>query len=169
MWAVHEVFSHVYEKYNLKDAIHWKQLQLWATGDWQLLHNNVPAHASCAEFFGETSNHPGDSAPIQPGFGALRLLAFPNAKITLEREEISDCRWDSGKYDNAAYGDSNKGFCRVFWAVKVSWENCVRSQVTYFEGDWGVIVLYTMFLVSCSINVSIFHIAWMDTFRTGLV
>ena len=26
---------------------------------------------------------------------------------------------------------------------------CVRSQGAYFEGDWGVVVLCTMFLVSC--------------------
>ena len=44
----------------------------------------------CAEFFVETSNHPGDSAPLQPRFGALQLLASPKTKITFEREEISD-------------------------------------------------------------------------------
>ena len=27
--------------------------------------------------------------------------------------------------------------------------NCVRSQGARFEGDWGVIVLWTIFLVSC--------------------
>ena len=63
-----------------------------------------------------------------------RLLAFPKTKITFEREVISDCQWDSEKYDGAADGD---------------WENCVRSQSAYFEGDWGVTVLCTMFLVSC--------------------
>ena len=45
---------------------------------------------SHAEFFGETSNHPDDSTPLQPRFGALQLLAFPKPKITFEREEISD-------------------------------------------------------------------------------
>ena len=30
-----------------------------------------------------------------------------------------------------------------------SWENCVRSQGAYFEEDWGIIVLRTVFLVSC--------------------
>ena len=29
------------------------------------------------------------------------------------------------------------------------WENCVRFQGAQFEGDWGVIVLCTMFPVSC--------------------
>ena len=74
---------------------------------------------------------------IQPSrFGILWILAFPKTKITFEREEISDHPWDSGKYDGAADGN---------------WENCVRCQGAYFEGDWGVIVLCTMFLVPCII------------------
>ena len=44
------------------------------------------------------------------------------------------CWWDLEKYNRVA--DSK-------------WENCVRSQGAYFEGDWGIIVLCTMFLVSC--------------------
>ena len=88
-------------------------------------------HVSCRDFFSKTSNHPGDSAPSIAG---LQLLAFPKTKITFEREEISDRWWDSEKYHGTANGN---------------WENCVRSQRAYFEGDWGVIVLCTMFLVSC--------------------
>ena len=45
---------------------------------------------SDAEIFDKTSNHPGDSAPLQPRFGALWLLAFPKINTTFEREEISD-------------------------------------------------------------------------------
>ena len=102
-----------------------------AASSWQRTHSCI---MSCTDIFGETSNHPGDSAPLQPRIGALWLLAFPQTKITFEREEISDSQWDSGKYDRAANGN---------------WENCVRSQGAYFEGDWGVIVLCTMSLVSC--------------------
>ena len=75
------------------------------------------SHAEC---FCETLNHPGDLAPRQPRFDALQPLAFPKTKITLEREEISDHLWDSGKYDGVADGDQ---------------ENGVRSQGVYFEGD----------------------------------
>ena len=108
------------------------RLWLWATGDWQLHHNNVPVHAShLVQFFGETSNHPDDSASLHPRFGALWLLALPKAKITFEREEISHHPWDSGKYDGAADGDC---------------ENCVKSQGASFEGDWGVVVLCTVFV-----------------------
>ena len=109
-----------------------------AMGNWWLADLSQQHTCSCitspAEFFGKTSNHPGDSAPLQPRFCSLRLLAFPKTKITFEREEILDHWWDSGKYDWAADGD---------------WENCVRSQGAYFEGDRGAIVLYTMFLDSC--------------------
>ena len=59
------------------------------TGDWQLHHDNEPALASSlVEFFGQTSNHPGDSAPLQPRYGALQLLAFPKTKITLKRKRF---------------------------------------------------------------------------------
>ena len=120
-----------------------------AASSWQCACSRI---TYCAEFFGKTSNHPGDSASWEPRFGAVWLLA--KTKITFEREEISDCWWDSGKYDRAADGD---------------WENCVRSQGSYFEGDWGIIFLCTMFLVSFSINVSIFHSSWLATFWSNLV
>ena len=107
-----------------------------ATGDWQLPWDNTSLHAShlVQSIFGEISNHPGDPGPLQPRFCALWLLAFPKTKITCEKEEISDCPRDSGKYHGETDGD---------------WENCVRSQGAYFEGDWSIVVLYTMFLVSC--------------------
>ena len=91
---------------------------------------------------------------LSPDLALCNFWLFPKIKWLLKREEISDHWWDSGKYNGAADGDL---------------ENCVRSQSAYFEGDWGVIVLCTMFLVSSSINVSIFHITWLDTFWTDLV
>ena len=79
----------------LQKLFRWfRRLQLWATGDWQPHHNNMLAHVSCPySFFCKITNYPGDSAPLQPRFGALWLLAFPKTKITFERKEISDCQW----------------------------------------------------------------------------
>ena len=138
----------------------WMILKATAMGNWWLAASSWQ-YALCrasrqVQFFVETSNHPGDSAPLQPIVGALQLLAFPETKIIFESGEISDHWRDSGKYDRAADGD---------------WENCVRSQGAYFEGDWGIIVLYTMFLVPVFslINVSIFHITCLDTFWTDFV
>jgi len=42
-------------------------------------------------FLDKASHHPGLSAPLQPRFGSLRLLAFPKDKIAVEREEICEC------------------------------------------------------------------------------
>ena len=109
-----------------------------AMDNWWLAASSQQCACSCITFhtdiFGETSNHPGDSAPLQLRLGTLWLLAFPKTKITFEREEISHHWWDSEKYNGAADGDR---------------ENCVGSQGAYFEGDWGIIVLCTIFLVSC--------------------
>ena len=109
-----------------------------AMGNWWLAASSQQHICWCitshAEYFGEISNHPVDSAPLQPTFGALWLLAFPKTKITFEREEISDHPWDSGKYNGAADGN---------------WEDCVRSQGACFEGDQGIIVLCTTLLSSC--------------------
>ena len=75
-------------------------------------------HQISCRVFDETSNHPGDLAPLQLRFGALSLLAFPKTKIIFEREEIPGHQWNSAKCDRAADGNSNKGFCRVFWTVE---------------------------------------------------
>ena len=61
-------------------------------------------------------------------------FGFPQNSRHFEREEISNHWWDWGKYNQAADGN---------------WENCVRSQGAYFEGDWDIIILCTMFLVPC--------------------
>ena len=136
-------------------------LKAAAMGHWWLAASSQQHTCSCitshAELFGETSNHPGDSAFLQSKFGTLWLLAFPKLKSPLKGKRFQDRWWDSEKYNGAADGN---------------WENCVRSQGTYFEGDWGIIVLCTQFflyLVSSLINVPIFHITWLGTFWTDLV
>ena len=107
---------------------------------------------SRAEFFGKTSNHPSDSAPLQPRSGTLQLMAFPNTKMTFEREEISDCRWDSGKYNETADDD--------LWGPKVPTLRGIEVSLSYVQ--------YVLYLVSFSVNVCIFHITWLHIFRTDL-
>ena len=49
-----------------------------------------------------------------------------------------------------------------------NWENCVKSQGAYFEGDWGVIVLCAMFLASCIFNKCLFFVlhGWIPSGQT---
>ena len=55
--------------------------------NWWLAASSRQRACSCttshAEFFGETSNHPGDSSLLQPRSGTLWLLAFPKKKRCL--------------------------------------------------------------------------------------
>ena len=124
-------------------------------GNWWLVASSRQWACSCitsgADIFGKTSNHPGYSAPLWTRFDALWLLAFPQTKITFEREEISDHWCHLGKHNGAADGN---------------WENCVESQGAYLEGNWGFLSCVECFFypVSSLTNVSIFHITWMDTF-----
>ena len=137
----------------------WMIQKATAMGNWWLVlnHDNVPPHASCLlqSFLVKCQITQVTQPPLQPRFGALWLLAFPKTKITFEIEEISDHQWDSGKYYGAADGD---------------WQNCVRTQGTTLKGT-EVSLSYAqcfLYLVSSSINVSIFHITWLDTFWTDL-
>ena len=83
--------------------------QQWDAVDWacvlcdRRIHNDqasrsasspqcvCPFYSSRAGFCGKASHHPGLSAPLQPIFGSLWILAFPKAKITTEKEEICKC------------------------------------------------------------------------------
>ena len=128
---------HIKIKHSSMETIQMIQkAKLWPTGDWQLHHNNVPAHALCLmQSFLLTHQITQMTQPLySPDLTACNFWVFPKTKITFEREEISDHWQHSGQYNGASNGD---------------WEYCVRSQGAYFEGDGDVIVLCTMFFVSC--------------------
>ena len=102
------------------------------TGSFITMH--LLHHVLCWDF-GETANHPGESAPFQPRFGTLWLLAYPQTKITFDREEISECQ--SVRFREIQWGS--------WWQLGELYEvsRCL------LEGDWGLTVLCTMFLVPC--------------------
>ena len=137
----------------------WMIQKAIAMGNWRV---TVPSQqctcswiTSHAEFFGKTSNHPGNSGLLQPRFGALWLLAFSKIKITFEREEISDYWWDSGKYNRQLMMIG-----RIVCGPRcLLWRGLIMS-LPYVQ--------CFLYLVS-SINVSIFHITRLDTFWTDLI
>ena len=61
-----------------------------AVVNWWLAASSQQSTPSCimfrTEVYGKISSHPSDSAPLQPRFGALQLLAFPKTKITFSIE-----------------------------------------------------------------------------------
>ena len=116
-----------------------------AMGNWWLAASSQRTRScitSHEEFFGEMLKHPGDSAPQKPRFGALWLLLFRKTKIAFERKQIPNHRWDSEKYDRTADGDPN--------IPTLKGTEALLSYVQCF-----------LYLVSSSVNASIFHIIWL--------
>ena len=119
----------------------WKLLgrfrrpQLWATGDWQLCYNNMPAHASClvGSFLAKYQIIQVTQHPYKPDSVPWDFWLFPKLKSPLKgkRFQIINEIQENMKGQLMVIG-------RTMWG----------SQGAYFAGDWGVIVLCTMFLVS---------------------
>jgi hypothetical protein len=86
-------------------------------------------HNSCRIFFGKISCHPHQAAILQPRFSSLRLLAFPKAKIAVEREEIKE------NVTRQLMVILKEDFAECFEKWKGHWDKCVISQGQYFEGD----------------------------------
>ena len=129
-------------------------------GNWRLAASSwqcaCPCITSHAEFFGKTSNHPGDLAPLKHRFGTVQLLVFPKTKTTFEREEISDRWWGSGKYDGQLMAIG-----RTVWGHKVRTLKRTKTSLSY--------VRCFLYFVSSSINASIFQVTWLHTFWTDLI
>ena len=113
-------------------------------------------HHILCRCFGETSNHPGDTAPLQPKFGVLWLLAFPKLKSPLKGKRFHPI---------------NEIQANTMWQMMAMGRTVWGSKVPTLKGIEVSLfcVLCFLYLISSSINVSTFHSTWLDTFWTDLV
>ena len=90
--------------------------------------------------------------PYSPDLAPYNFWLFPKLKSPLKGKRfqtVNDIQENTtGQLMLIPTKDSTK--CCEQW--KRCWENCVRSQGAYFEGEWGIIALCTMFLVSCTFS-----------------
>ena len=93
--------------------------------------------------------------PLLTRFGALRLQAFPKTKITLEREKISDHLWDWGNMTGQLMVIG-----RTVWGPKVPTLKGTEVSLSCVQ--------CFLYLASSSVNLSLFHSTWLDTFSAGL-
>ena len=103
-----------------------------AMGNWWLAASSPQHTYSCimfrAEFLGETSNHPGDSVPLQPRFGGLKLLTFPKTKITFEKKRFQTI---DGIQENTARQLMVIG--RTVWGPKVPTLTGTEVSLSYVQ------------------------------------
>ena len=107
-----------------------------AVGNWWLAASLQQHTLSCITsraVFLRNIQSPRWLSPLTPQIWYPVMTSFSQNKNCLWKGRDFRPSPDSRKYDRAVDGD---------------WDNCVKSQGVYFEGDWGVIVLCTMFPVS---------------------
>ena len=148
MWLLHS-----------KWLLGWfRRPQLWAPGDWQLHQDNAPAHVShlVQSFLAKHQITQVTQLPLQPNFGTLWLLDFPQTKITLKGktfQTISEIQ-ENSKGQLMAIG-------RTVWSPNVPTLKRTEASLSYVQRF--------LYHVSSLINVSIFHITWLETSWADLV
>ena len=130
----------------------FRRPQLWAAGDWQLHHNNAPAHASRL-VQSDLVKHQITQVtqlPYSPDLVSWDLWLFTKLKSPLKGKRFQTVHEiQANMTGQQLIAIPTKDFADCFEQWKRCWEKHVRSQGAYFEGDWGIIVLWIMFLVPC--------------------
>ena len=138
----------------LWELFRWfRRLQLWATGDWQLHQDNIPAHAP--RFMkGFLAKHQIIQVTHSPDLVPWDFWFFPKLKSPLEGK-----RFHTTNEIQANMMEQLMAIGRTVWGPKVP--TLKGTEVSLFY------VQCFLYLVS-SVNVSIFHITELDTFCTDL-
>ena len=135
-----------------------KALQLWATGDWQLHHNNAPAHAShlMHSFLVKHQITQVTQPLYSPDLSPCNFLVSPKLKSPFK-----------GKGFQTVDEIQKNMTGQLIVSVRNVWGPKVRT-LKGTEVSWSSVQCF-LYLVSSSINISIFHITWLDVFRTDLI
>ena len=102
-----------------------------AMGNWHLAPSSRQwAHScisSCAEGLAKHQITQVTLPHYGPDLAPCNFWLFPKLKSLLKEKRFQTVDNTQEKYNGTPDGD---------------WENCVRSQDAYFEGDWGIIYNY---------------------------
>ena len=128
-------------------------------GDWwlaaSLLQCSCSHNMSYTAVFGETSNRPVDLVPYSPDLAPGNFWLFPKLKSPLKEKRVQTL----SEIQENMMGQLMT-IERTVWSPKVP---------TLKETEVLSCVRCVLHLVSFSINVSIFHITWLEMLWTDLV
>ena len=136
----------------------FRKSQSWATGDRQCHHDNVLAHASCLvqNFLAKHQITQVTQPLYSPDLVPCNFWLFPKLQSPLKGKRFQ------------AINDNQENMMgqlmeigRAVWGPKVLTLKGIEASLSYVQ--------CFLYPVSSSLNVSIFHIAWLETFWTGLI
>jgi hypothetical protein len=121
---------------HLCDAVWRKRPDLWASCNWQLHHDNAPAHSShlIQSFLAKHGFPVVCQAPYSPDMAPCDFWLFPKLKRPLKSSQF-DSREDSMRNAMEPRSLPEEAFQNCFQQWKERWTMCVESQGAYFEGD----------------------------------
>ena len=142
----------------LQKLFRWfRRLQPWATGDWQLHHNHVPAHTShlVQSLLVKHQVTQVTWLPYSPDLVACDAWLFPKLKSPLKEKRVQI-------FDEIQENMMGQLMViRTMWGPKVLILKESEASLSYVQ--------CFLYLGSSSINASIFHITWLDKPWTDLV
>ena len=120
----------------LREDVRRKRPELWASGDWHLLHDNAPPHvaAKVQQFITSTNMNIIQHPPYSPDLSPCDYFLFPRMKIDLKGkrfESIDDVKKASQK---ALQGIPEKLFHDSIYRLQDRWNRCIDAGGDYFEG-----------------------------------
>ena len=121
----------------LRDAVRRKRPDMWAAKNFQLHHDNAPAHtAHVIQAFLVKNNMPlVRQAPYSPDLAPCDFWLFPKLKLTLKGRRFQSREDIMKKSTEELQGIAEVEFKRCFQKWQKRWEKCVHHQGEYFEGD----------------------------------
>ena len=123
--------------HRLCEAVRRKRPDMWAAKNFQLHHDNVPAHSAHVihAFLAKNSMPLVREAPYSPNLAPCDFWLFPKLKTILKGRQFQS-REDIIKKSMEELGSIlEEKFKRCFKKWHKRWEKCVYCQGEYFEGD----------------------------------
>ena len=110
-----------------------KRPDLWASGDWHLLHDNAPPHvaAKVQQYIATTGMNILPHPPYSPNLSPCDYFLFPRVKFALKGDRFADIEEVQSASQNALRGIPEKQFHDSLYHLE---NRCINAGGDYFEG-----------------------------------
>ena len=121
----------------LREAVRRKQPDMWAAKNFQLHHDNAPAHSEHVihAFLAKNSMSLVRQAPYFPDLAPCDFWLFPKLKTILKERRFQSRKEITKKSTEELGRIPEEKFKRCFEKWQKRWEKCVYRQRKYFEED----------------------------------
>jgi len=121
---------------HMREALRRRRPDLWASGQWTLLHNVRPHTALTVSRFLTKHNvtvlpHP----PYSPDLSPCDFLLFPRLQKRLKGRRHENIEAIQADATMELTGILKEAFTSCFQDLQKRWQQCIDCRGNYFEGD----------------------------------